>query len=304
MTDLDFPPEDELDRMFERVSNTGRWGPDDELGTLNHIHPESVVRAAGLVRSGRVVSIGLDLDTQHSAKNPQPVRHSINYLAHEHAIGALDEFTVATHGYALTHLDAVGHVYRDGEMYNGRRAADVMTGGGLTFGSIHAQREGIVTRGVLLDVAATRGVDWLATSDAVTVADLEAAETLADVRVGTGDAVFVRVGLGPRESAEGPEDVTERAGLLPECVEWLHQREVAVYSGDCVEKLPSPYARYPIFLHHIGLASMGLVLLDCPHVEPLRAACTLEGRHDFLLVVAPLRLRQGTGSPVNPVCVF
>ena len=264
MTTAEFPPEEVLDRIFDEVNNAGRWGPDDALGTLNFISPRVRVAAATLVRSGVAVSISQEMSTVPSANNPYPVRHTMRYAGDEAPFATLDEFTVATHGYALTHLDALAHVYRDGQVYNGRTADSVVTVRGLTFGDVHAQRNGIFTRGVLLDVAAARGSNWLPPQHGVTVADLEAAEERAELTVRSGDAVFVRVGLGARERAEGPEDLAERAGIMPEVIPWLARRQVAVYSGDCVEKVPSPYPRYPIYLHHIGLAAMGLTLLDCP----------------------------------------
>lgn len=292
-----------LVELFHRCSNAGRWGDDDQLGTLNYITAAKRQRAAKLVKLGRVVSVGQDLSTRQTANNPKPVVHYMLY-EQRHPISALDFFGLAPHGFAVTHLDAVGHVFWQDHVYNGRNSGDVCLASGLAFGSIYAQRDGIFTRGVLLDIAASRGVPWLKPTETVTVADLEAAEGAQKVRVESGDALFMRVGLEAREATEGPEDLAERAGIDAECVEWLHEREVAVYSGDCVEKIPFPSRQMPLPLHQIGLASMGLVLLDCPRVEELAATCHELGRYDFLLAVAPLRVPGGTGSPVNPLCLF
>jgi kynurenine formamidase len=293
----------ELIDLFEQCSNRGRWGDDDELGTLNHITDEKRRAAAALVRTGRALSIGRDLSTVQSSNNPRPVVHMMTYEQHS-PLSALDFFGVATHGFAVTHLDAISHVYWEDNVYNGRRAGDVALPSGMAYGSIHAQRQGIFTRGVLLDVAAARGVPWLEPTEFVTVSDLEAAEKLAGVRVETGDAVFVRVGLEAREGEQGPEDLSQRAGLDAEVLPWLHEREVAVYSGDCVERIPYPSTRVPLPLHQIGLVAMGLVLLDCPHMEDLASTCAELDTNEFLLTVAPLRLPGGTGSPVNPICLF
>ncbi|MPZ51837.1 MAG: cyclase family protein [Acidimicrobiia bacterium] len=304
MTAADLPTDADLDAMFSRIDNRGRWGDDDERGTLNYITDAKVAQVAGGVRSGRVVSIGRDIDTTPSAKNPNPAVHKMIYEEH-HPISALDQLTIQPHGFGVTHLDAVGHVYtQDGVMYNGREAAAEVKATGMTFGSIQVGADGIITRGILLDVAGARGVDWLEPTDSVTPNDLDAALDLAGIQIESGDAVFVRVGLGRREEAEGLEDPSERAGLTPDCLLWLHEKEVAVYSGDCVEKMPLPYQRFPLPLHMIGLPAMGLCLLDCPQVEPLVEACREEGRSQFMLVVAPLRIPGGTGSPVNPLCVF
>jgi hypothetical protein len=131
-------------------------------------------------------------------------------------------------------------VFWRGNAYNGRRSDELLRPGGLRSGSVFAQREGIVTRGVLLDVTAVRGVQYLTPGDAVTADDLTAAERLSGTTVTTGDAVFVHVGLERREAEQGTEDPAVRAGLDASCLPWLHEREVAVYSGDCIEQIPFP----------------------------------------------------------------
>jgi kynurenine formamidase len=295
--------DDELTELFERCSNRGRWGADDELGTLNYITDEKRRAAAALVRTGRALSIGRDMSTVADRVNTDPVRHRMLY-DQDPPVSALDSIELSTHGFALTHLDAITHVFWQGNAYNGKRAADVLSAKGLRSGSVYAQRNGIFTRGVLLDVAAARGVPYLLPGDTVTADDLTAAEQVSGVRVDSGDAVFVHIGLERREADQGTEDPGTRAGLDADCLPWLHQREVAVYSGDCVERIPYPSKAVPLPLHQIGLVAMGLVLLDCPRLTDLVAACSDTGRNEFLLTVAPLRLPAATGSPANPLCVF
>jgi kynurenine formamidase len=295
--------EEELIGLFERCSNRGRWGEDDELGTLNHITEAKRRQAVGLVRHGRAVSLGRDVSTTPDAVNTDPAHHRMLFDAVS-PISALDSLELAPHGYAVTHLDAVGHIYWEGQGYNGRTAQESITPTGLRSGSVYAQREGIVTRGVLLDVAGARGVPYLAAGETVTAEDLTSAERLAGVTVETGDAVFVHVGLDRREAAEGREDPNLRAGLDAGCLPWLYDREIAVYSGDCVERIPYPSARVPLPLHQIGLVSMGLVLLDNPLLTDLTATCAELGTSAFMVVASPLRLPGGTGSPVNPLCLF
>ncbi len=289
--------------IFSELSNRGRWGPDDQRGTLNHITSLKVKEALGLVRSGRVVSIGRELDTVSSPANPRPVVHQLLYAGH-HAESAMDFVGIAPHGFAVTHMDAVGHVYFEGEMYNGRRAEAEVDRFGMSFGSIEAMAEGVVTRGVFLDVASAMGVDYLDPTAVIGPAELEAAERYWGVQVGVGDALLVRSGRMVHEAQADPPDPGERAGLDMEAVRWLHLREVAVYGGDCIERLPSPYPGLELPLHSLGLAAMGLALLDWPDTEALRAACLAEGRAEFVLMIAPLRLPGGTGSAVNPLCIF
>lgn len=299
-----FPSEAELDALFEELNNAGRWGKDDQLGTLNYITPQKRVGAAALVRSGRALSIARDLDKKQSTNNPQPVRHTMCYLSY-YPIGCVDAINLEMHGFTMTHLDAVAHVYRGEDVYNGRRAPEVTLPTGLTFGDMLAQKDGFFTRGVVLDIAAVRGVDWLTPDEGVYRDDLEAAEKRQGIKVESGDCIFVYTGLQKREAAEGPENLAQRVGIMPDAIRWMHEREIAVYSGDCVDAFPNPYGqRYCIYFHAIALAAMGLILLDIPALEPLLTVCKEEKRSDFLLTMAPLRIPGGTGSPVNPIAIF
>jgi kynurenine formamidase len=299
-----FPAEKELDALFDEVSNAGRWGADDELGTLNYITPQKRIAAAKLVREGRALSIARDLDKVQSPNNPQPVRHSMCYQSH-YPIGCVDAVVIDTHGFALTHLDAVAHVYRGDDVYNNRSAAAVALPSGLNFGDILAQKDGMFTRGVLLDICAVRGAAWLDPGDGVSADDLRAAESRQGITVESGDCIFVYTGLQKREASEGPENLGMRVGIMPDAIRFMHEREIAVYSGDCVDAFPNPYsARYAIYFHAIALAAMGLILLDIPALEPLAELCNKLERSEFLLTMAPLRLKGGTGCPVNPIALF
>jgi kynurenine formamidase len=295
--------EAEVIDLFDRCSNWGRWGADDELGTLNLITREKRVAALAGTRRGRCVSIGRDLATRESRQSPPSAVHLMTYGGHE-PVGAQDALLLIPHGFEVTHMDALAHTYFDGRVYNGRYAADAVRVDGIAFGSIHAARDGILTRGVFLDVPAALGVEHLQPGDGITGADLEAAERLAGVPVEPGDAIVVRSGIDRREALHGPGAVEPREGLLPEAVLWIHDRQVAVFSGDCIERLPSGYPRVPLPLHQIGLVAMGLMILDATDVESLRDLCREEGRSEFLFVAAPLRLPGGSGSPVNPLAVF
>lgn len=295
-------PHDAL-AVAARCNNAGRWGADDQRGTLNHINGEVRVRAAALVRSGEVVSLAKPLDESPSAINPRPAWH-VMHLETERPYAAADGLHLQVHGLASTHLDALGHMFLDGTGYNGRLQDEVVLMGGLTALDIAAMATGIVTRGVLLDVTAAAGREWLEPGTAVGATLLQAAADLHGIEVGAGDAVFVHVGLERREAVEGPEDPSVRAGLDLSAVEWLHEHAVSVYSGDCIERLPETPGPVPMPLHQIGIARMGLVLLDAPTLTDLLAACDRHDRWTFLLVAAPVVVRGGTGSPVNPLAVF
>ena len=161
------------------------------------------------------MSIARELDTIQSENNLAPVRHSVCYQSH-YPIGCVDAVVIDMHGFAMTHLDAIAHVYRDQDVYNGRQAADVTLPGGLSFCDILMQKDGMFTRGVLLNIAAVRGVDWLRPDEGVYAADLVAAEVRQGIKVESGDCIFVYTGLQKREASQGPENLGQRVGIMPD----------------------------------------------------------------------------------------
>ncbi len=293
------PSEAEVLGYLETCSNAGRWGPADELGTLNLITAEHRLAAVRLVERGAVVSLSHLL-------SPEPdglVRQEM--LAPSRGIqSASDRISIAPHGFAITHLDSLGHVAFGASLYNGRSAEAEITADGLGWGSIAAARGGIVTRGVLLDVAEATGREHLEAGDYVEPEDLDRAAEIGGISLEPGDAVLVRVGLGSRITRDGPEDPTLRAGLAARCIPWFRERDVAVFGGDCIERLPSGYPSLPLPFHALALGAMGLPILDNVDMERLRAACAEHGRREFLLVVAPLPIDRATGSAVNPLAIF
>ena len=293
----------ELEAMFRRCSNAGTWGPNDELGTLNYITAAKRIAAARLVRTGEVVSAGRDLTTRQSKTNGQPVVHTMS-VGDANSVAATDSFSIASHGMVVTHMDALCHFSWKDQLYNGRKRSETLTSSGARWGSIYAQRQGIFTRGVLLDVAAARGVNWYQPDEYVTVADFEAAEKRQGVRVASGDALFLRTGMERMEAELGEQDIYPRAGMHAECAEWMHTRQVSLYGGDCIEKLPYPSESFTSAVHMIVLASMGLPILDWPALTELASTCERLKRWDYLLTTAPLRLPGGTASPINPLCLF
>ena len=289
-------------KYFTTCSNADRWGADDQQGTLNYITPDRVLEAIRTVDHGVTVSLGYDLPI---GKEPLELGGANLRILHEAGSrGVADVVTVAPHGFAVTHMDALGHVGHEGHVYNGRRLEDVVSDRGLTFGAVTAMASGILTRGVLLDVAETRGVPTLLEGEGISVDDLVAAERRGGTVVRTGDALFIRSGIGQDPRWLDPATIAGRPGVLPEVIPWLHERQVALYSGDCIERLPSIGDAGDLPLHEIGLAAMGLAMLDNTNVEALRTACQAYGRAEFLLMVAPLRIPGGTGSAVNPLAVF
>jgi kynurenine formamidase len=303
-----------MQAIFEKVKSWGRWGADDQRGALNLVTPERRARAAAGVETGEAVSLAHELPTRPSVENPSPAQHHM--LLAGDALDAtpvpglgtsLDWIGVAFHGMAVSHLDALCHVFVDGRMYNGFPATDVRSVGAAR-NSVMVAADGIVGRGVLLDVPRLRGVAWLEPGEAVAPDELDAAERAQGVRVEEGDILLVGTGRDARRAARGPWSPTEvgLAGLHPECIPWLHERGVAVLGCDGVsDPLPGNAAEgWPIPVHQCCLVGMGVHLLDNLQLGRLAEACARHGRWAFFLSVAPLRVEGGTGSPVNPIAVF
>jgi len=285
------------------LSNWGRWGDDDQLGTLNLVTPDVTAAAAAAVSRRRTVSCARALDTESSADNPTPVGHTMIGTHHE-GFGA-DSFAVSPHGYATSHIDALCHIFHDGHLYNGYPTESVTAQGATRLGIDHL-RGGIVTRGVLLDLPAVRGVDALEPGEPVFPEDLDMAEAHAGVRTRPGDVLLVRTGRWRWRDVHGPWDAGRRAaGLDASCLPWLRRRDVAALGSDGVsDVVPSRVEGVPLPIHTVAIVALGLHLLDNLELEALAVACTEEGRADFLFVVAPLVLTGGTASPVNPIAVF
>jgi len=294
---------DEVLGLHERLSNWGRWGPDDQLGTLNFVTAEITAAAASAVRSGQTVSCARPLPTQPGPDNPNPVVHHMTGTATE-GYGA-DYFALAPHGYATSHIDALCHIFHAGQMYNGYSAEAVTAHGAGKLG-IHHLRSGVITRGVLIDIPSVRGVEALAPGEPIFPEDLEAAETAMAVTVQRGDALLVRTGRWRWRERHGPWTPTEgMAGLDASCLAWLHQREVAVLGSDGISDVwPSRIEGVPMPIHTVAIVAMGVHLLDNLDLDELGLACAAANRWHFLFVVAPLVLNRGTASPVNPIAVL
>jgi len=301
--------ETEFRDLYERLRGQLPWGPDDRRGALNYITQATVLAALGEVKSGRTVSLAAPMEHWPTADNPDPAQHEMKGPLGADAGPGLsfstDRFAMNIHGNADSHIDALCHVIFDGRLHNGL-TADTVTKSGAAELSIEVAADGIVGRGVLLDVPRSRGVPWLEPGDHVTIDDLLAAEQDQGVQVGRGDIVFVRVGHRRRRIERGPWDAARtRAGLHPTVLLMLAKREIAVLGGDSNnDTAPSAVTGVDFPVHVLAVNALGLHLLDYLQFTELAAACGAAGRWSFLCVIAPLRLPTGTGSPVNPIAVL
>ncbi len=298
------PSLEEILRQRKERRNWGRWGEDDQRGAINLITPEKRAAAAGLVRSGRSVSLSRDFPTTPAPNNSSPAQHFMRYWSGPKRGGAVDYLGISYHGYSATHIDALCHVWDEDGLWNGRDPEKEISSMGAHWGAIQNWSDGIITRGVLLDVPKYRGEPAVTVEKPVHGWELEAIAEAQGVSLEAGDALVVYSG---REvwHADHPDwtgGEPESPGLHASCLKFLRDHDVAVLVWDMMDAYPDDYGlHWPV---HSALFSYGVALVDNALLEPLAEACSEEGRYEFMLVVAPLVVVGGTGSPANPLALF
>jgi len=300
-----FVSQEQFEEWKETLSNWGRWGPDDEIGTLNLITQAKRKEAASLVQTGITVSLARDTDNIESVDNPCPVEWE---MVNATPNGASDRIAFkCIHGLGTTHIDGFGHRFFDGKMWNGVDMKETVTmEGGAKVNSVLTMKDGVVTRGVLYDIPRLKGVDYLEPGYRVTVKDLEAWEAMAGVSVGPGDAMLFRWGRWARRDAEGPFDTWEEAaGLDNSVIPWLRERDISILGWETPGYTPRPEGDLPtLALHDFALTMLGIHLIDRSDLRALANMAASQGRWEFMLTIAPLPIPNGTGSPVNPIAIF
>ncbi len=311
MTTRQSPTEEEVIGYMTSLSNWGRWGPDDELGTLNLITDAKRAQAGSLVKAGVSVTCSRLIvpEIAPDVTSIPPLHYMINTGESAPSTGpggSSDFIGLSFHGLTITHLDSLCHQFWDGKMYNGKSASLITAQQKATVGNVDAVQNGVVTRGVLLDITQVRGKEWLDPGEAVFTEDLEAAEAAQGVQVGEGDALLVRLGWYKRRQEVGPSTPEEgRPGLHAETLPWLRERGVSIITADASwDVAPSGYDRIGLPIHRVGIVGMGLWLIDAANLEELVKVCREMNRWEFMFVVAPLRFHNATGSPVNPLAIF
>jgi kynurenine formamidase len=300
--------------LADRVRQWGRWGDDDQIGTLNLIDGAAVRRGAASVVDGRRLSLAMPFDGEGPQVGSIPGR--INPLRTMIAIntpyaGTVDNFCcsddIVTMGLqASTHWDSLAHVSYGGLLYNGYPAATVTAEAGATKLGIHRVRS-LTSRGVLLDVARAKGVERLEPRYGITAEDLSAALEQARVELEPGDVVLVRTGRAQLMRAKQRTEYTtgDQPGLTPQCPAWFKERDVAAVAVDTVamEQYPGedPAALFPV--HLLQLRDMGLTQGQNFDLEALAEDCAADGRYSFLLEASPIPFTGALGAPVNPVAI-
>jgi kynurenine formamidase len=295
---------EQYQRWKTELSNWGRWGKEDEIGALNLITPVKRRQAAALVKDGVSVSLAADADTMKAVDNPSP------YEVTMQGIGS-DRIAINYHGIAHTHLDSLAHINEQGVFYNGYKPdADAVARERHAKNSIHNVKNGVFTRGILVDIPRLKGVPYLEPGTPIYVEDLEAWEKQAGVKVSPGDALFVRTGVWARRKALGPwlrgrAEGGQSAGLHPSVLPWLKARDIALLGSDHPQYVAPGTPGAPRgAVHDFALVYLGVHLFDNCDLEALALAAASRKRWEFLLTAAPLPIPGGTGSPLNPIATF
>ena len=316
MPQANIPSEEEVLSYFDKFSNWGRWGDDDELGAPNFITPAKVKQAIATVQDGVRISMSRTISFEPSLDAPSPPVHFMVESGEGWASGdkvssrafpaATDYFGMIFHGTTVTHVDALSHFFWNGKTYNGKPAHLVSTSLGATFGSVEEAKEGIISRAVLVDVPMIRGIDWVERGEGVMIDDILAAEERCGFKVEEGDVLLVRTGQLHRRNVEGPVERSKgstacQASVLP----LFYERGIAMMGSDTGNDVnPPQYEKVPSPIHQVSITAMGIWILDNADLEGVAQACIERNRWEFMISIGPLRLHNTTGSPVNPIAIF
>ena len=300
------PTKEEVLAYLKEDNNWGRWGSDDQVGAVNMVTDEKRAAAARLVVKGRAVSLSREFPKTPAANNPTPALHYMRRGVRPNNGGsATDFYGISYHGQATTHLDALCHVWDGNGMWNGRNPDDVISFDGAEWGSIEHWKEGIITRGVLLDVPRHRGTDFVTHEEPIHGWELEDVARAEGITLSPGDAICV---YGGREAWNrvnplwGSHPEGHRAGLHASCLKFLRESDCCLLVWDMMDYQPNGYD-LPWSVHG-SIFAYGIGLLDNALLEPVAQVCAEENRWEFMLTVNPLRVVGGTGSPVNPIALF
>lgn len=305
MTERRLPTREEVDSYLRDRRNWGRWGDKGSAGAMNLITNQKRLSAAALVRTGRTVSLSRPFPVTPSAENARPAMHYMMKGPRPPGGGAATDFYgIYYHGTATTHIDALCHTWDENGMWDGKDPDEVITFAGATYGSIDQWSDGILTRGVLLDVPKHRGAPCVTQDEPVHGWELDDIVKAEGLELSPGDAVCVYSGREAFSRAHGGvwDDGGDRPGLHASCLPFIRDNDISLLVWDMMDARPHGYD-IPWTVHG-AIFSYGVSLLDNSLLEPLAEACAEQGRYEFMLSVNPLRVIGGTGSPVNPIAVF
>jgi kynurenine formamidase len=295
-----------VDQWMKELSNWGRWGKDDEMGAVNLITAAKRKQAAALVREGASFSLSRDAEKEKSVDNPAPFGHEMLRTGiNNPGTSSGDRFTISHHGYAHTHMDSLCHFFYQGKMFNGVPQETVTSLGAAKLG-IQNFKNGIVTRGILMDIPRLKGLDYMEPGTPIYPEDLDAWEAKAHVKVGSGDVIFIRTGRWALRAARGPWAVSQKsAGLYASCAKWLKSRDIAILGSDAAsDVMPSGVEGVAQPIHTLVLVAIGAPIFDNCDLELLSREAAKRQRWEFMLTAAPLAVPGATGSALNPIATF
>jgi kynurenine formamidase len=291
---------DEFDQLFHQVKNWGRWGADDQLGAANLITDAKRKQALALAKMGHAVSLAHPPVKEPALDNPSPFNHTMNRGL------STDTYSVSYHGYVHSHIDALCHILYKDQTYNGHRREDVLSEKGCTQLGVENLKNGVLTRGILIDIPRLKNLPYLEPGTPVFVEDIEAWEKKAGIKVSSGDAIFLRTGRWARRAALGPWAVSRNeAGYHASVAPWLKDRGVSFLgSDDAQDVIPSLVEGINLPVHTLAITALGIDILDNQDLEAVAETAAKLNRWEFLLMVAPVPVTGGTGFPANALAIF
>ena len=304
MAGRNVPSKKEVDGYL-RDTNWGRWGENGGAGALNLITDQKRLDAIGLVKKGRSVSLSRPLPVVPAGDNPRPAQHYMHKEARPFEGGAaMDYYGVFYHGTATTHIDALCHVWNKDGMWDGKNPEEIIKFGGATYGTVDEWKNGILTRGILLDIPLHRNAPYVTTDNPVHGWELEDVAKSQGIEILPGDAVFVYSGREKYAAANDGRWGTPdgRPGLHASCLPFVKNNDISILGWDMMDASPNEYD-VPWTVHGVIFA-YGVALVDNSLLEPLANVCAEEKQYEFMLTINPLYVEGGTGSPANPIAVF
>ena len=291
---------EEFDRLFQQVKNWGRWGADDQLGSVNLITAAKRKQALSLAKTGQTVSLVHNPITDKAEDNSNPFEHTMLQGFN------MDRYAVSYHGYAHSHMDALCHILYKDQTYNGYARAVVNTEKGCTKLGIDNLKQGLITRAVLLDIPRLKNVPFLEPGTAVYQEDVEAWEKMAGVKIQAGDVILLRTGRWARRDKVGPWNVgRSAAGFHASIIPFIKERGVAIVGSDAASEVtPSMVDGVALPVHTLLITALGANILDNQDLEALAEVCAKLKRWEFMITINPIPVTGGTGSPMNTIATF
>ena len=298
------PSKAEID-AYLKDTNWGRWGSKSGAGAINLITPKKRLEATRLAQTGRTVSLSRPLPVEPSGENPRPAQHYMYRSDRAPGGGAaMDFYGTFYHGTSTTHIDALCHVWNSDGMWEGKDPDEIIGFEGASFATVDEWKDGILTKGILLDVPLHRGEPYVTMDKPVHGWELDDIATQQNLKIKPGDAIFVYSGREKYAAENGGIWMKSegRPGLHASCLPFIKKTDISILGWDMMDSAPNEYD-VPWSVHG-AIFAYGVALIDNALLEPLSVACAEEGRYEFMVTVNPLYVKGGTGSPINPIAVF